>query len=139
MQRQGEQDSSVNNPIRSEHLLVWLFSTDPQISMMRAFTQKGAAQKPVIAPVHNQAACPAATQYVPSLLGFLSDFSSDEDDGDSNTNMDHSDDRDGTSRVSSALPRKRQKLEVPYHEQRKQSKLQSKLTWSTRTKISRSI
>ncbi|KAG2120243.1 hypothetical protein DEU56DRAFT_873874 [Suillus clintonianus] len=28
--------------------------------------------------------------------------------------MDHSDDRDGTSRVSSALPRKRQKLEVPY-------------------------
>ncbi|KAG2151186.1 uncharacterized protein EDB93DRAFT_1275952 [Suillus bovinus] len=88
--------------------------------MMRAFTQKGAAQKPVIAPVHNQAACPAATQYVPSLLGFLSDFSSDEDDGDSNTNMDHSDDRDGTSRVSSALPRKRQKLEVPYREQRKQ-------------------
>ncbi|KAG2126890.1 uncharacterized protein EDB93DRAFT_1272748 [Suillus bovinus] len=59
-------------------------------------------------------------QYVPSLLGFLSDFSSDEDDGDSNTNMDHSDDHDGTSRVSSALPRKRQKLEVPYREQRKQ-------------------
>ncbi|KAG2031714.1 hypothetical protein BDR03DRAFT_994603 [Suillus americanus] len=34
--------------------------------------------------------------------------------------MDHSDDRDSTSCVSLALPRKRQKLEVPYHEQRKQ-------------------
>ncbi|KAG2134556.1 uncharacterized protein EDB93DRAFT_1242635 [Suillus bovinus] len=34
--------------------------------------------------------------------------------------MDHSDDHDGTSHVSLALPRKRQKLEVPYREQRKQ-------------------
>jgi hypothetical protein len=98
---------------------VWLFSTDPQISMMRTFTQKGAALAfvPVqkkIAPVHGN------TQHVPSLLGFLSDFSSDEDDGGSNTNMDHSDNHDGTSCVSLTLPRKCQKLEVPYHEQRKQ-------------------
>ncbi|KAG2123196.1 hypothetical protein BD769DRAFT_1389338 [Suillus cothurnatus] len=93
-------------------------STNPQISMMCAFTQKGAAQKPV----HNQhqAAHPRNMQYVPNLLGFLSNFLSDEDDGGSNTNMDHSNDHDDTSHNSSALPQKRQKLKVPYHEQRKQ-------------------
>ncbi|KAG1883732.1 hypothetical protein F4604DRAFT_1575373 [Suillus subluteus] len=34
--------------------------------------------------------------------------------------MDHSDDHDGTSHISLALPRKCQKLEVPYREQQKQ-------------------
>jgi hypothetical protein len=86
--------------------------------MMRAFTQKGAAQKPVHD--EHQAAHPRNMQYVPNLLGFLSDFSSDEDDGGSNTDVDHSNDHDDTSHNSSALPRKRQKLEVPYREQRKQ-------------------
>ncbi|KAG1779490.1 hypothetical protein EV702DRAFT_1195449 [Suillus placidus] len=98
-------------------------STDPQISMMRAFMQKGAVQKPAqmkIAPAHNQhqAVCARNTQYAPSLLGFLSDFSSDEDDDrGSNTNVDHSNNQvhDGTSHISSALPWKHQKLEVPYH------------------------
>ncbi|KAG2106628.1 uncharacterized protein F5147DRAFT_578923 [Suillus discolor] len=60
-------------------------------------------------------------QYVPNSLYFLSDLSSNEDNDSSNTNMDHSDNCDGTTgHISSALPRKRQKLDVPYHEQQKQ-------------------
>jgi hypothetical protein len=86
--------------------------------MMCAFTQKGAAQKPVHD--QHQAAHPRNMQHVPNLLGFLSNFSSNEDDGGSNTDMDHSNDHDDTSHNSSALPWKCQKLKVPYHEQRKQ-------------------